>query len=114
MQHRRQCIDAACVPHDGLNLLTCLAQLAAMTVEMLHLLFLLQRHGKMREADAAILVGDVLHVLSECNKQRICYADIKPANILLKSQYPELRLGRLDCQVDSTPGPASLLRRNTF
>lgn len=58
----------------------------------------MQNHGKMPEADAAMLVMDVLHVLAECNTQRICYADVKPANILLKDRYPDVKSSRSDCQ----------------
>lgn len=46
------------------------------------------------------MVTDVLHVLAECNSEKICYADIKPANILLKRRYPDVQLQRLsNCQV---------------
>ena len=33
------------------------------------------------------MAHDVLRVLAECHRQGICYADIKPANFLLKSPY---------------------------
>ncbi len=60
----------------------------------------MQNHGKMPEMDAALLVTDVLHVLAECNRQKVCYADVKPANILLKRQYPDVQLSRQsNCQV---------------
>jgi serine/threonine protein kinase len=59
-----------------------------------------QNHSRMAEHDAALVVMDVLHVLAECNRQKVCYADIKPANILLKRRYPDVQLSRLsNCQV---------------
>lgn len=61
---------------------------------------LLQNHNKMAEHDAALVVMEVLHVLAECNRQKVCYADVKPANILLKRRYPDLQPSRLsNCQV---------------
>jgi serine/threonine protein kinase len=60
----------------------------------------LQNHNKMAEHDAALVVMEVLHVLAECNRQKVCYADVKPANILLKRRYPDLQPSRLsNCQV---------------
>ncbi len=56
----------------------------------------------MPEEDAALLIMDVLHVLAECNQQKVCYADVKPANILLKRRYPDIQLSRQsNCQVTS-------------
>jgi serine/threonine protein kinase len=54
----------------------------------------------MAEHDAALVVMEVLRVLAECNRQKVCYADVKPANILLKRRYPDLQPSRLsNCQV---------------
>lgn len=54
----------------------------------------------MPEHDAALVVMDVLHVLAECNRQKVCYADVKPANVLLKRRYPDIQLRRMsNCQV---------------
>lgn len=48
---------------------------------------LVQDYGSMTEAEAAHAAHDVLHVLAECHRQGICYADVKPANFLLKRPY---------------------------
>ena len=42
----------------------------------------------MPEEDAVVLVRDILTVLAECNRQKVCYADVKPANFLLKDRFP--------------------------
>ena len=41
----------------------------------------------MLEPEAAHAAHDILQVLSECHAQGICYADVKPANFLLKRAY---------------------------
>ncbi len=41
----------------------------------------------MTEAEAAHAAHDILQVLAECHRQGICYADVKPANFLLKRPY---------------------------
>lgn len=48
----------------------------------------LRNNGAMPEADATVVVRDILRVLAECNAQKVCYADVKPANFLLKSRFP--------------------------
>lgn len=48
----------------------------------------LRVHGAMAEGDAVVVLHDILHVLAECNRQKVCYADVKPANFLLKSRLP--------------------------
>ncbi len=47
----------------------------------------LQDYGSMTEAEAAHAAHDILQVLAECHRQGICYADVKPANFLLKRPY---------------------------
>lgn len=44
----------------------------------------------MTEAEAAHAAHDILHVLAECHRQGICYADVKPANFLLRRPYSRL------------------------
>jgi calcium-dependent protein kinase len=63
----------------------------------------MKSHGRMPELDAALLITDVLHVLAECNQQKVCYADIKPANILLKRRYPDVQLSRQSNCQDAPP-----------
>ena len=46
-----------------------------------------QDYGRMTEPEAAHAAHDILQVLSECHAQGICYADVKPANFLLKRPY---------------------------
>ena len=41
----------------------------------------------MTEPEAAHAAHDILQVLAECHRQGICYADVKPANFLLKRPY---------------------------
>ncbi len=41
----------------------------------------------MTEPEAAHAAHDILQVLAECHRQGICYADVKPANFLLKRRY---------------------------
>lgn len=41
----------------------------------------------MTEPEAAHAAHDILRVLAECHAQGICYADVKPANFLLKRAY---------------------------
>ncbi|BDA46230.1 Calcium-dependent protein kinase [Coccomyxa sp. Obi] len=47
----------------------------------------LKDYGSMTEAEAAHAAHDILQVLAECHRQGICYADVKPANFLLKRPY---------------------------
>lgn len=47
----------------------------------------MQDYGSMTEAEAARAAHDILQVLAECHRQGICYADVKPANFLLKRPY---------------------------
>jgi calcium-dependent protein kinase len=63
----------------------------------------MKNHKKMAEHDAALVVMEVLHVLAECNRQKVCYADVKPANILLKRRYPDLQPSRLSNCQDAPP-----------
>lgn len=51
----------------------------------------LQAKGPLTEQEAAQVIHDVLSVLSECHRQHIIYADVKPANFLLKHVYPDAR-----------------------
>ena len=51
----------------------------------------LQAQGALTEQEAAQVIHDVLSVLSECHRQHIIYADVKPANFLLKHIYPDAR-----------------------
>ena len=46
-----------------------------------------QDYGRMTEPEAAHAAHDILCVLRECHAQGICYADVKPANFLLKRAY---------------------------
>ncbi|KAK9818169.1 hypothetical protein WJX72_008161 [[Myrmecia] bisecta] len=52
----------------------------------------LKVNGRMTEKESARVIHDVLNVLAECHRQSICYADVKPANFMLKRLYPEPRL----------------------
>ena len=51
----------------------------------------LQANGALTEQEGAQVIHDVLSVLSECHRQHITYADVKPANFLLKHVYPDAR-----------------------
>lgn len=44
--------------------------------------------GRLTEWETAKVAHDILQVLCECHRQNICYADIKPANFLLKEALP--------------------------
>lgn len=48
---------------------------------------LLQERGHLKEWETAKIAHDILRVLCECHRQNICYADVKPANFLLKEPY---------------------------
>ena len=43
-----------------------------------------------------MVLNSIASVLSECHRQHICYADVKPANFLLKHVYPDPRV-LVDC-----------------
>ena len=55
------------------------------------IMLILQAQGALTEQEAAQVIHDVLSVLSECHRQHIIYADVKPANFLLKHVYPDAR-----------------------
>ena len=67
----------------------------------------LQAQGALTEQEAAQVIHDVLSVLSECHRQHIIYADIKPANFLLKHVYPDAR-SLVDPSVESRVIEASI------
>jgi serine/threonine protein kinase len=48
----------------------------------------MQARGRLSEWEVAKIAHDILQVLCECHRQNICYADIKPANFLLKRAAP--------------------------
>eukprot|EP00884_Botryococcus_braunii_P017194 jgi/Botrbrau1/4158/Bobra.0192s0026.1 len=52
---------------------------------------LLKVRGHLTEWETAKVAHDILQVLCECHRQNICYADIKPANFLLKEAVPSDR-----------------------
>ena len=52
----------------------------------------LQDQGSLTEQEAARVTQNIVSVLAECHRQHICYADVKPANFLLKHQYPDPRV----------------------
>jgi serine/threonine protein kinase len=52
----------------------------------------------MTEAEAAHVAHDILEVLAECHRQGICYADVKPANFLLKQPYSRHAIGESESQ----------------
>ena len=56
----------------------------------------LQTEGKLTELEAAKVMRDILAVIRSCHNKGICYADVKPANFLLKNIYPDAR-----CLVES-------------
>ena len=76
----------------------------------------------MTEPEAARAAHDILRVLRECHAQGICYADVKPANFLLKRAYSrrhagspplELRVADFGCsqrlqEVCAPPHPVSM------
>lgn len=51
-----------------------------------------QGQGALTEQEAARVTHNIVSVLAECHRQHICYADVKPANFLLKHQYPDPRV----------------------
>ncbi|BDA51499.1 probable CDPK-related protein kinase [Coccomyxa sp. Obi] len=51
------------------------------------LLQFLKEHGPMTEWEASQAALSILHLLCECHRQGILYADLKPNNILLKPLY---------------------------
>lgn len=52
----------------------------------------MQGQGALTEQEAARVTHNIVSVLAECHRQHICYADVKPANFLLKHQYPDPRV----------------------
>ena len=56
----------------------------------------MQGQGALTEQEAARVTHSIASVLSECHRQHICYADVKPANFLLKYVYPDPRV-LVDC-----------------
>lgn len=56
----------------------------------------MQGQGALTEQEAARVTHNIASVLSECHRQHICYADVKPANFLLKYIYPDPRV-LVDC-----------------
>ncbi|KAL3137090.1 hypothetical protein ABBQ32_006675 [Trebouxia sp. C0010 RCD-2024] len=52
----------------------------------------LRGQGALTEQEAARVTHNIVSVLAECHRQHICYADVKPANFLLKHQYPDPRV----------------------
>ena len=42
----------------------------------------LQALGRLREEDAAEIIGNVLQALNHCHFKRICHRDLKPENIV--------------------------------
>lgn len=63
----------------------------------------IKTHRKMPEHDAVLVALDILNVLAECNRQQVCYADVKPANFLLKSRYPDVDSERSPSCPDAPP-----------
>ena len=59
---------------------------------MLRLVPTLQDQGSLTEQEAARVTQNIVSVLAECHRQHICYADVKPANFLLKHMYPDPRV----------------------
>jgi serine/threonine protein kinase len=57
--------------------------------------------GALSEQEAAGVIHDILSVLAECHRQRICYADVKPANFLLKEPYSDNATESTDLGSDS-------------
>ncbi|KAK9857553.1 hypothetical protein WJX84_009379 [Apatococcus fuscideae] len=52
--------------------------------------FLLSQ-GALTEPETAKVMRDILAVIRGCHTNSICYADVKPANFLLKNVYPDAR-----------------------
>ena len=51
----------------------------------------LQSQGALTEPETAKVMRDILAVIRKCHTSSICYADVKPANFLLKNVYPDAR-----------------------
>ncbi|KAK9815290.1 hypothetical protein WJX72_001107 [[Myrmecia] bisecta] len=68
---------------------------------------LLKARGRLSEAETCRVISDVLTVLIECHSRRICYGDIKPANMLLMRPYPDINVKVADfglCTFIDPPG----------
>ncbi len=51
--------------------------------------FLHTHGGRMSEREAATVLRALLSVLHACHQNGVVYSDIKPANIMLRTKYPE-------------------------